>query len=85
MFNYIGPNEGQGIRIYQDGNLMGNVTTLTNPYSGKSSGKIVIGRRYPYINNFYSSVEVDELLFFNQSLTEPEITTLSQNTDVTYT
>ena len=76
MLNFIGPNNGQGISIYQDGEHKGNETTKDSTSSpDPSSGRIVIGR---LLNGHYASVQVDELLFFNQTLTESEITMLSQ-------
>ena len=41
-------------------------------------GRIVIGRLYTNSDQAYSSVEIDELRFFNQSLSEAQITMLSQ-------
>ena len=82
--NYVGPNEGQGIRIYNDGKLVGTDTTKTNETNLPSDGRIVIGRAdlhhtgTPNFISFYASVEVDELLIFNRTLTEPEIILLNQ-------
>ena len=42
--NFIGPNEGQGIRIYNDGKLIGNDTTKSNETNSPSNGGIQIGR-----------------------------------------
>ena len=84
--NFIGPNEGQGIRIYNDGKLIGNDTTKSNGTNSPSNERIQIGRiDLRSINNpsrtspFYASVEVDELLIYNRTLTEPEIIMLKQN------
>ena len=81
MLNFIGPNEGPGISIYQDGHHKGNDITSPSTSSNQGDGKIVIGRfytgpSYPY----YASVEVDQMLFFNEPLTEAEILILSQET-----
>ena len=86
VMNFIGPNEGQGIRIYNDGKLIGNDTTKDNATHSPSNGGIQIGRvDLLFVNNpsttypFYASVEVDELLIYNRTLTEPEIIMLKQN------
>ena len=82
--NFIGPNEGQGIRIYNDGQLIGSDTTKTNETNLPSDGRIVIGRAdlnhigTPNFFTLYASVEVDELLIYNRTLTEPEIILLKQ-------
>ena len=86
MLNFVGPNEGQEIRIYNDGKLIGNDTTKSNGSFARSNGGIQIGRvDFRYINNpnetfpFYASVEVHELSIYNRTLTEPEIILLKQN------
>ena len=64
--------------VYQDGQHKGNATTKDSTSSSDPSiGRIVVGR---LLNGHYASVQVDELLFFNQTLTESEITILSQYT-----
>ena len=84
VMNYVGPNEGQGIRIYNDGELVGSDTTKTNEANLPSDGRIIIGRADLNIVGtagfltFYASVEVDEFLVFNRTLTEPEIILLNQ-------
>ena len=84
--NFTGPNEGQGIRIYNDGKLVGTDTTKSNETNSPSNRGIQIGRvDFRWINNprstypFYASVEVDELSIYNRTLTETEIILLKQN------
>ena len=48
---------------------------------GSVDGRIVIGRLYTNSDQAYSSVEIDELRFFNQTLSEAQITMLSQLPD----
>ena len=73
MLNYIGPNEGQGIQVYEDGTL---TIRDTSPYaSGSNPGDraLVIGKfatDQTYFSSVMSTMEVDELLFFNEALTE---------------
>ena len=69
----IGPNGGQGIQVFRDGTLRdsqqhGNTLTQTD-----GDGRVVIGRRYVTSNNGYARVEVDELIFFNQALTNEKV------------
>ena len=84
VLNFIGPNEGQGIRIYNDGRLIGTDTTKFNASFTQSDGRIQIGRADLNVAGtantmqFYASVDVDDLLIYNRSLTEPEIILLKQ-------
>ena len=41
-------------------------------------GRIIIGRQYTGNDGIYASIEIDELRFFNRTLTEAQITMLSQ-------
>ena len=83
--NYLGPNEGEGIRIYNNGIEVRNDTTtgtgvcILEPCL--PDGQIVIGRAYTRMSTLYVSLEVDELAFFNTALSQDEITMLSQHTD----
>ena len=72
LHNYIGPNDGQGIRIYYDGAEVRSDTTKSAYSYSTGDGRIVVGREYNNQNNRYASVEVDELIYFNASLTSDE-------------
>ena len=76
VIKYFGPNNGQGFKTHFNGNL--NVTSTTKfPYTiTPSNRKIVIGGAYTEIDDVYTSMEVDELLFFNHTLTTQEINSL---------
>ena len=70
---YRGPNEGQGITVYHNGEDKGNDTTKW-PWSYTGTGAVKIGRWFdepgpPY----YGSAHVDELIFFNHMLSQSEI------------
>ena len=78
VLNFLGPNDEEGIRIYENGKHVGNHTIITQSSMTESNGRIAIGRAFTEIHNYYASVQVDELLFFNHSLTEQEIRMLSQ-------
>ena len=85
VINFIGPNAGEGFQIYHDGiNVLNDTTKATNSNSRRylppNNGRIVTGRYRVDLDAWYASVQVDELLFYNRTLTEPEITILSNNT-----
>ena len=77
VFNFIGPNYGQGLRIYYDGDLYGG-ENFSSSLETDGDGRVVIGRAFYEQNDLYASAQVDELLFFNAALTEAEITALSK-------
>ena len=70
------------IRVYHDGVLVGSDFSEGVSRSLGGHGRIVIGQSYlpgtRNTANSYISAEVDELMFFNQSLTEAKMTMLSQ-------
>ena len=73
VLNYIGPNVGQGIILYNNGEEW---RSDTNKYGGTYSagdGKIVVGREYTTIDDSYTSMQIDELIYFNQALSDDEI------------
>ena len=78
VINYIGPENGQGIRIYYDGEQADSDTTRTADSKLPGDGRIVIGRYHTDWDDRYASVQLDELIFFNMKLSESEITVLSQ-------
>ena len=79
VLNYIGPNLGQGIWVYNNGRVIGHdVTKRSNIQYSQGDGEIHIGFLQTLLP-IYASVEVDQLFFFNRSLTDSEITKLSQN------
>ena len=71
--NYIGPNDGQGIQIYQDGILARNQTVKIGNHFQPGDGRVVVGRKETNQDRDYSSIEMDELLFFNNNLTAEEV------------
>ena len=79
MLNFIGPNEGQGIAVYNDAVQIGHGTRkLGSGGDVPADGRIVLGRFYIERNNGYTSVYIDELYFYNHCLAEDEIIRLSQ-------
>ena len=92
MLNFIPGNKttdveepSDEIRVYHDGVLVGSdFSEGVSSFALGGHGRIVIGQSYlpgtRNTANSYISAEVDELMFFNQSLTEAKITMLSQLT-----
>ena len=73
VYNYIGPNNGEGVTIYHHGVeevRQGNRSPHVYP---EGSGKVVIGRTRPSRDQKYASLMMDELMFFNRKLTVSEI------------
>ena len=76
VFNYISTNETQGIVIYHDGQEVARSTNEGTGPTTPGSGEVVIGRYFTSLDGAYSSVLVDEMLFFNRELTAEEIEAL---------
>ena len=74
--NYLGPNNGQGIRVYYNGTEVARSTTKTAQALSAGDGRIVVGRYRANINDHKGNVQVDELIFFNEALSQDEITML---------
>ena len=83
VLNYFGPDDGEGIKVYHNGEEVGSDTTrfplpeTNTPGEGRMAlGRDPIGDEEFY--GFYGSVEVEDLRFFNQNLTAEAIETLSK-------
>ena len=68
VLNYLGPNNGQGIRMFINGAEVASSTTKTSSSKSAGDGRIVIGRWYTDRDQNYASVQVDELIFFDEAL-----------------
>ena len=82
VLNFFGPNEGEGIRVYHDGAPLsgtgGTVKDLVQTAARPpADSRIVIGRAYTKLDQSYATVKVDDLLFFNQSLSPTQIASLA--------
>ena len=64
LLNYIGPSNGDGIRVYSDG---------VEESFPAGNGRVVVGRFYTNRDAIYGSSEADELIYFNKALTTEEI------------
>ena len=77
VVNFIGPNATQGFRAYNDGvQVGGNSRVEVDIIHIEGDGRIVFGKFYSDGNDRYASAQMDELLLFNQVLTQTEITKL---------
>ena len=76
VLNYIGSSHGEGIRVFYNGIQVASDTTTWGYIRHAPNGRIVIGRVYTDYSIYYSSVEVDELAFFNRALSNDEINAL---------
>ena len=72
MLNYIGPNDGEEIRVYYNGQEEVNGVTADATRSA-GDGRIVVGRRYIDEDSQYASMQIDELIFFNKALSTTDI------------
>ena len=76
VLNYIGPQNGQGIRMFYDGTEVAHDTSLCCTPQQPGNGRILVGKPRIDLDNYYSSVQLDELIFFNRALTMEEIRAL---------
>ena len=73
VLNYIGPEDGQGIQIYVDGDLTGSDDTRKLEMYSPGDGRVVVGRSNTHESVNYASVEMDELVFFNTKLNVEDV------------
>ena len=79
VLNYLGPENGRGIRVYLDG-VFGNRDSSKEEYTNSAgNGQVFVGKFRPEEDRNYASVEIDELLFFNTTLTQDDIEILKAN------
>ena len=73
VLNYIGPNTGEGIKIFNNGWEAHSDRTKWNASLTSGDGRIVVGRYTTRGDEKYASVEIDELIFFNQYLSIEDV------------
>ena len=73
VLNYIGPNNGEGIRMFIDGTEVASSTTKHGRSYSPGDGRIVVGRYYTNYDGNYASVQMDELIYFNAAMTSTEV------------
>ena len=76
MLNYIGPNNEQGITMFLNGEIVVSDTTKAVWSQSAGDGRIVVGRHFTNLNQDYSSVMVDELIYFNARLTSDDVVSI---------
>ena len=77
VLNFMRPEER--FQVFKDGTLVPGQQTKKYFSRPLGNGRLVLGKRFPHRDNFYSSIEVDELVFFNRKFTEPEVIKLYNN------
>ena len=73
VLNFIGASDGEGVRIFINGVLVGSDTTITSYSYTQGDGRIVLGRMVTNEDKEYASAVFDDLLYFNKALTNEEI------------
>ena len=73
VMNYLGPNDGEGVRIYIDGAEVASTSYRYDESRPAGDGKIVVGRYYTEGHTDLASVQVDELIYFNASLIDTDV------------
>ena len=76
MVNYIGPNDGEGSRLWINGAEVANDTDRSGGSRPSGDGKIVVGRDYTNKDQKYGGVQVDEMIYFDQALNDDEVHSL---------
>ena len=79
MVNFLGPEDDQGVKVYYNGVQEGSDPSKYEYAIQVGDRKIAVGRYYTGSSWRDGSVEVDELIMFNQALTNEEIVRLTSN------
>ena len=74
--NYLGPNIGEGIKIFYDGTEVASDTTKDRGSFPAGDGRIVVGRFFTDTDEKYTSMQVDEPFLFNEALSATDIALL---------
>ena len=73
VLNFLGQNSGEGTQAFTDGVLVSRDQSGYSTSQTAGDGRVVVGKRYVNVNNYYAHVEMDELIFFNQALLEDQV------------
>ena len=80
VMNYIAPDDEQGIETYLNGEAYEDSNTKTASTNGnlQGEGRIILSRNLAQtsIATNYASMDIDELFFFNATLTAQQIISL---------
>ena len=80
VLNYIGTEDVQGNKIYIDGMAKMISFSLTAASHEEGDGRTVVGRYLTNVDDNYASVDIDELLFFNEALNVDQVTKIKNLT-----
>ena len=74
VFNYLGEDEDVGgINVYNDNALVGSKENGISQESTAGTVDVVLERRFTNDDNYYTSVQIDELMLFNRNLSASEV------------
>ena len=73
---FHGLNNGEGITVYNNGTQMAMQSMKTEEALQMGDGRVIIGRLYTELNGAYCSVEVDDLMLWNEALTQQDVAKL---------
>ena len=76
MINYFGSGEGLGFVTYVNGEVDHSERDVVTNRTGEGNGGIVVGRLYTETDIEYTTMGIDEMLLFNNSLTGEDISIL---------
>ena len=77
IVSYGGPDNAEGFTTYFDGRAVISDRRKRGDNNSPGNGRIVIGRTFTEIDDFYSSMEMDDLVMFNRFLTSEQIFLIS--------
>ena len=73
VINYIGSDRGEGFTTYINGRAAMSDRSKNDEFNTAGNGRIVIGRSFTDVNDFYTTMEMEELVIFNRFLTNEQI------------
>ena len=82
IINYGGPDNREGFTTYFNGRSVISDSRKNGDNNSPGNGRIVIGRAFTEIDDFYSSMEMDALLLFNRFLTSAQISLINSQATI---
>ena len=74
VLNYLGEDgDMEGFNVYHSKKLVGPRTSEYTKQSSPGNSRVVLGRQFTDDDHYYTSVQVDELMFFNRNLLASDI------------
>ena len=77
ILNYEGPDNSEGFTTYFNGRLVMSDRRKRPDNNSPGNARMAIGRSFTEIDDFYSSMEMDELAMFNRFLTSEQISLIN--------